>query len=623
MVKHYICTICNRKANRRDRRPVPANIQKYLKKNLSITCTIDSVVCSGCRIKFYRKLRKPKESGPVPIDERGDAGDALVPPSTNERFTSPPSVMLKISSISRSHSRCFVCKRPGPKLVCLPAEGRFTVFLDHNILVPADARCCPVHISDGTLTQDSFSNIQTLTSTSLLNRSSICNILQKMRNACLNQNTSLNFDALDERDYPSLTGLTKPQFDDFCSHLLQHIKTTPKRSPRTTVGLFLVKLYSGMSNKLLSTIFGLSKSSVRRAIETVRLISMRTVVPIYLGIETVPRSTLIQNHTRQLAKTLFNADDNQLILVLDGTYIYINKSNNFKFQRRSFSMHKGRPLVKPMVVVTTTGHFVTIVGPYLADGKNNDAAILNHMLRANIQNFREFLQEGDILVVDRGFRDSLTLLADLGINAEMPALISKGQKQLSTKEANSSRLVTKVRWVVESANARIKRFKMLATVLPCSQVPFIGDFVRIVCAICNKYLPALSSPSQTEADSQVAQQMLLLAERANTLQEYVQEWSRTEVKNDTSLLTVRLQSRHTSSRRYLMWIRSSDTAVEAWYCQCRAGARVVGMCAHVSAIVWYLAFARHQESTRYGVRDWGSHLEDAATFQIDSSSDSD
>lgn len=265
-----------------------------------------------------------------------------------------------------------------------------------------------------------------------------------MRNACLNQNTSLNFDALDERDYPSLTGLTKPQFDDFCSHLLQHIKTTPKRSPRTTVGLFLVKLYSGMSNKLLSTIFGLSKSSVRRAIETVRLISMRTFVPLYLGIETVPRSTLIQNHTRQLAKTLFNADDNQLILVLDGTYIYINKSNNFKFQRRSFSMHKGRPLVKPMVVVTTTGHFVTIVGPYLADGKNNDAAILNHMLRANIQNFREFLQEGDILVVDRGFRDSLTLLADLGINAEMPALISKGQKQLSTKEANSSRLVTKV-----------------------------------------------------------------------------------------------------------------------------------------------------------------------------------
>jgi len=96
-----------------------------------------------------------------------------------------------------------------------------------------------------------------------------------------------------------------------------------------------------------------------------------------------------------------------------------------------------------MVVVTTTGHFVTIVGPYFADGKNNDAAILNHMLRANVQNFREFLQEGDVLVVDRGFRDSLTLLADLGIHTEMPALVSKGQKQLSTTEANSSQLVTK------------------------------------------------------------------------------------------------------------------------------------------------------------------------------------
>jgi len=36
-----------------------------------------------------------------------------------------------------------------------------------------------------------------------------------------------------------------------------------------------------------------------------------------------------------------------------------------------------------------------------------------------------------------------SFLADLGIHAEMPALVSKGQKQLTTKEANSSRLVTK------------------------------------------------------------------------------------------------------------------------------------------------------------------------------------
>ena len=124
--------------------------------------------------------------------------------------------------------------------------------------------------------------------------------------------------------------------------------------------------------------------------------------------------------------------------------IYIQKSNNFSFQRRTYSVHKGRPLVKPMVVVTTTGYFVTIMSPYFADSKHNDACILSNMLRTNTQEIKDFLQEDDLFIVDRGFRDSLTLLEDLGIRAEMPSFLNKGQKQMSCEDANNSRFVTKV-----------------------------------------------------------------------------------------------------------------------------------------------------------------------------------
>ena len=55
-----------------------------------------------------------------------------------------------------------------------------------------------------------------------------------------------------------------------------------------------------------------------------------------------------------------------------------------------------------------------------------------------------WIQEDDIFIVDRGFRDAIPLLQDLGIQAEMPKFMIKGQKQLSTEDANSSRLVTKV-----------------------------------------------------------------------------------------------------------------------------------------------------------------------------------
>jgi len=107
-------------------------------------------------------------------------------------------------------------------------------------------------------------------------------------------------------------------------------------------------------------------------------------------------------------------------------------------------MHKGRPLIKPMVVVSITGYFVTVVGPYLSDSKNNDASILKHMLNTNVEDIKQWVQEDDIFIVDRGFRDSLELLEDLGIKAEMPSFMIKGQKQMSVDEANSSRLVTKV-----------------------------------------------------------------------------------------------------------------------------------------------------------------------------------
>lgn len=39
----------------------------------------------------------------------------------------------------------------------------------------------------------------------------------------------------------------------------------------------------------------------------------------------------------------------------------------------------------------------------------------------------------------------------------MPAFATRGQKQIPTLEANKTRIITSMRWVIESANGRIKR----------------------------------------------------------------------------------------------------------------------------------------------------------------------
>ncbi|VDI23518.1 Hypothetical predicted protein [Mytilus galloprovincialis] len=78
-----------------------------------------------------------------------------------------------------------------------------------------------------------------------------------------------------------------------------------------------------------------------------------------------------------------------------------------------------------------------------------------------------------------------------------------------------------------------------------------------------------------------------------------------------NILRVQIQSRHTSSIKYLIWIEYDEIEIKAWYCQCKTGSRVVGTCAHVKAVLWYLGFARHMGKQK-GIRDWAEFVEDAA-----------
>jgi hypothetical protein len=83
-------------------------------------------------------------------------------------------------------------------------------------------------------------------------------------------------------------------------------------------------------------------------------------------------------------------------------------------------------------------------------------------------------------------------------------------------------------------------------------------------------------------------------------------------KDEDDLIRVKIQSRHVSSKKYCLWIRFNSSEITAWYCKCRAGARVVGVCAHIASVIWYLSFARHEQINQYGVKDWGATLADAS-----------
>ena len=585
---------------------------------------------------------------------RNDDIDNLVEEPLPEGFVIPKSTELPLTSSSKSHRRCTVCRKENNnrnKQVVVPSEARTQAFIDRGIIIPVNSRCCPCHLLGKYFTQESIALVPETAESTLFNRTDITELLNRVRST-LRSSGKLNFDcsfSLSDEDYSRLTGLTREQFEAV-SKTINDLRNSEIRSIRTCLGILLVKLRTGLSNNVLATLFSMQVHQIQRAVHAARSSLMKSFVPSFLGFQHMSHEQFTKNHTTSTARTLF-ADNKQEtgILVLDGTYIYIQKSSHHYFQKKTYSMHKGRSLVKPMMLVGTDGYILNVLGPYYADGYNNDASIIKHAFKTNCEEIKDWLNEEDVLIVDRGFRDAEQFLKDLNFKVEMPCITVKGMKQQTTDEANASRLVTKVRWVVESANGRIKQWKFLEKVIPNSYVPHIGDFVRIVCALVNCFRPPLIGDF---GNDELATQMLEKAKKGNHVKDYVEEnnLSRkvsmyspvdgsTELSNfprmsldglrditmgiyqlksakrytdahqedDTytlsvckdrpDLLRIKMSSRHSSSKYYSLWLEYDDSEVTGWYCTCKVGARVVGCCAHIASVIWYLGFHRWSEET--------------------------
>lgn len=648
------------------------DILSYLKANINDALRFGDPVCKKCRGRYYNHHSSTEHPS-------SDVEHQLESPENKK-------IKLDIPRATLGESRCFICKmlreECKSKMVMLSTEMRVKIFIKTGILVPNTCRCCSSHIVNGDFPSDSLSSLAYSSKDTELDSSEISEILLTLR-AAASKKSCLDFDSSDgltDQDYYRLTGLYKNQFSDLLRSVNPSLYSTLNRSARTALAILLVKLRTGMSLSILASLFNMTKRICGKCIHSARQALMTHFVPSHLGLQHITREQVIQNHTTVFARKMFASGEDVAIAVADGTYIYVEKSSNYTFQRRSFSMHKGRPLLKPMLLVASDGYILSVLGPYLADGRNNDANITKHMLKTNTENIKDWFQDDDVLVVDRGFRDVTELLNDAGIKTEMPFFLPKGQKQHTHTEANESRLVTKVRWVVESANGRIKQWKTLGHVLPNTLIPVVGDFVRIVCAICNAFRPPLASDSPN--DLIIAERMLALSKCPNKLQiqvekeglarkraiwvkldeaslpdfpqltepelrdltmgvyqlkqaksytmEHLSEDGQYELmacREKPGLIKVQIRSRHVASKLYNLWIEYSPglTPISGWYCQCKVGARVVGCCAHIASVLWYLSYERHQPRIAHPTASssYLSCADDAMMIEDWSESDSD
>lgn len=304
--------------------------------------------------------------------------------------------------------------------------------------------------------------------------------------------------------------------------------------------------------------------------------------------------------------------------------------------------------------------------------------MLRAELEENIGGIRNWFREGDIFLVDRGYRDIIPFLDELNFDCKMPASMQLGERQLTTEEANKARIVTIQRWIVEARNGHIKSiFRFLDGIIPRAHVLHLRDFYLIAGAMINKYHELIFMEGKT---AELAQTMKEKIDDVNILQTYIEFenlerrraiWIRLgenqlqgfprldleylkrlttgiyqlslapsyvqdkrdhdgseifefdENRDDPGLLRIRIYSRFRNATKYQLWIsfvqnndehemdQDQEGPIAGYYCTCKSGARTLGCCAHITSILWYLGYARHQQAIKYPDRSLLNYIKDA------------
>ncbi|CAF4872633.1 unnamed protein product [Rotaria socialis] len=518
--------------------------------------------------------------------------------------TNHQEVKLQLNATSPSHTKCCVCRENlRDHSVKITSQDRDFIFFSRNTWIPEGARCCSGHLINNLLSKEAVDQIKPFSIRyQELSSSDVQLLLNKAQTLFENGKKRFSFDDprdLNDDEYCLLTSLSRDNFNDFVQIVSSStIRPSCNRSIRTAVGIYLCKLRLGFGH--------------------------------------VTREDVIGHHTTTIARELMCGGDSTdtAIIIIDGTYLYIQKSRNNEFQRKTFNLYKKRSLLKPMMIVTTTGYSVACIGPFLSDFNNNDAAIMKDILLRNTDHILSWLKEHDILVVDRGFRDSIGVMKALGLEAIMPSFLD-GRRQFSAEEANESRCITKIRWVVEAANRRLKQFKYFANTIQNSSLVYLESDMSIACALNNHYQPPMTR-SKLE-DEEIGAQIMQLRQQKNKIQLLLEEnnlirrFSLWEIINHTeiidgfpimtqddlgdltfgvfqlkrarsyaeercsttnltsavaysvhrckiipNLIRIPTQSAHSNRVTYHPTIHFTDQAILGWWCDCFTGARFLG-----------------------------------------------
>lgn len=635
---------------------------------------LNDVLCSKCRSRYSLLCMKTKHedeaSGAITTstststsDSESDSQSSTVSTSQSDpTFTlgKPQEpiedhggcefVELPLSRVIATHKYCFICNFDHKiNLVQVPFEARLQVFIKRRLFIPHGNRCCKSHLLKKRFYDEEIQSLHIYSNESKIRVNELPKLMEQLSvmsdTKLIRKVSEFNFPEERLKTFTGLSWENVIQLRD----MMTSLRNTSVRTVTQALVVFLFKLRTGNSNKITASIFEIEREqSVSEMTISIEKSFDKDIIPKLFGFQAMKRQDIIDTHTSQMVRQLYNIKRDQLVLIFDGTYIRHQKSTNNEYQRKSYSGQKKAPLCKPFTICTTNGYIVDMPGPFL--GTQNDADIMKIIMENN--DFRALVKKGDIFVVDRGFRDVKNLLEQEGFVVLMPALKGK-RNQLTTEESNESRFVTKIRWVVEAVHGILKqKNKLLDRKLDNKLLPKVGLLCRIACFLQNQFGQRLESDKgMTEEVVKFMQERRL---KTNSLSEEIlqNKWSRRKVpfaeltsedildfpemteddlkmlltgsyqlsqavsylaeimdnqghlkvqylKESPNIIKLQVRSRHISSKTYRCYIDYAPNnvgydGISRYFCECANGSRTIGCCSHVAAIIYYLSYARYQ-----------------------------
>ena len=595
------------------------------------------LLCNSCYQKLHKKLKTVCETTVT---------------LSNETEDSPDETELKVKCVKGSKKKCLICE--DKKNIRVSDEIRLSIFEKRRIFVPNDYRICEKHLIDNKLNPLLFSVINsigyvTLEGPEVHEFLQLSSVINEINSKCC---------FIHKEDYPIFTGLTEEEFHIIHDKYLFGVNNTSTRSTQKALGIYLTKLRTSMSNQEIASLFRISNyNCVTKIILNIRQKLIEKLVNNQFDFKSLNRKTII-THMSPLVKLLYCKNE-EAVTMWDGTYSFIQKSGSNEFQRKTYSVQKGRHLIKPMIAIAADGFIIGIFGPYQAN--NNDAFIMNKIVTENKFQFERIFKSEDIFIVDRGFRDAKELINNYRV--EMPSCSSG---QLNSFEANKTRFVTKVRYKIEVVNGRLKRFKLLSSIRANQSVETLIDDWRIAGALFNEFFQPIESDEcrvewiasrfhlrlaiectlkdialkfdrkrlvWRKFDQNILQDfpklcfddiysLTLGSYQIRRCKSYVLEHISSKIRgyyeievccdpdfiNDVRLIRVKIQSRHKTSKQYNVYIEYEPNStgydsIKRYFCKCNTGCRTVGMCSHITSIIWYLGFVRHQKDYTLKYKD--------------------